>query len=483
MGGGVSGLVAGIYALQAGFEVDIYEINGVSGGMCAQWRRQGIVCPNAINWMMGFRQGSSLHTLWENVGVMDEESEFLKLEYISAVPDGQDGYLYAYSDLNRFRDELLTISPDDEVGILNLMRAIELYRGYSIYAEKPEEMMTPIDKAIAFLPHIRAEKKVLFKDKSVAEYVKEFQSPLIRKLLLSVLPDARLNVRMLLNWLASSANEDIAVPLSGFFCMTRKIERKFLALGGKLHLATPVKRIEIKDDSVTGLLLKDDEFVKADYVVSTVSPDILLNELLDSRYQDGYFEQRLNAVSNFYTPSMTLINLACRMKGTIPHTLVVETAFALLKIKHYSFSIEQSTGKNLLQVFLQDQEYDKWVALKSRSEEAYREKKESLARLVVQEVESVYPELKGGIEILDVATPLTLQRYCHSYKGAYLAFCPLVQLPRRENHPGTISGIDKLFVAGQWAFQEGGLSMAAISGKFAVQRILYRKQRLLNLKK
>jgi phytoene dehydrogenase-like protein len=37
---------------------------------------------------------------------------------------------------------------------------------------------------------------------------------------------------------------------------------------------------------------------------------------------------------------------------------------------------------------------------------------------------------------------------------------------------GTVKGIKNMYLAGQWTMAPGGLPVAAVSGKFAVQRIL-----------
>ena len=37
IGGGIAGLAAGIYALNAGFEAEIYEKNAIPGGECMGW--------------------------------------------------------------------------------------------------------------------------------------------------------------------------------------------------------------------------------------------------------------------------------------------------------------------------------------------------------------------------------------------------------------------------------------------------------------
>lgn len=41
VGAGISGLTAGIYACQSGFDVTIYESHTIPGGACTSWRRNG----------------------------------------------------------------------------------------------------------------------------------------------------------------------------------------------------------------------------------------------------------------------------------------------------------------------------------------------------------------------------------------------------------------------------------------------------------
>lgn len=470
IGGGISGLVAGVYALQAGLKADIYEAHHVCGGMCARWIRKGIACVTAIHWMMGFQHGSALNSLWKNVGAISDDADFFKLDYISAIPDKKGGYYFLYSDTNRLFEELNRISPEDREAISDLVRAIEIYRKLPIPANKPEDLMQSMEKALVFAPYLRAERQVAFKDQSVADYVKVFKSSDIRQLLLSVLPDSGLKVRMLLIWLAAAANGDIAFPLAGFVDMIGKIEKKFLSLGGRLHIDSPVKGLMVEGNEVNGVLLGDDSIVKADYIISTVSPDVLLGDLLGNRYPDIYFDRRFKD-KGFYAPGMTLVSLSGRMEEKYPHTLVLFKDSSVFKINHYSFGQDGSQKTQLIQVVLQDRTYEEWRDLKRQSVEKYKERKQKIARQAMLAIENVYPGMLGKMEIIDVATPLTFQHYCRSYKGAYLAFCPLLDLERRENHPGKISGLGNLFLAGQWVFQEGGLAMAAIAGKFAVQRI------------
>ncbi|MDR2979457.1 MAG: NAD(P)/FAD-dependent oxidoreductase [Bacteroidales bacterium] len=481
IGGGVSGLTAGVYALLEGFEVEIYEAHHVLGGMCAQWQRKGSICTSAIHWMMGAQDDSDLNEIWKTVGAIDQNTPFFTLDYVSAFPNGNT-YCYLYADIEKLETELLQLSPQDENAIKELVREIKIYQKLPIPANKPMDLMEPMEKAISFAPYIKAQKNSSLKNMSVAEYAERFQSPVIRHLLLSIVPDSRLSINMLLIWLSSNCNGNMSFPLSGFFEMTKRMEQKFLSLGGKIHAKTAVRQIIIENGTATGVLLADGRKVVVDYIIPTVSPDVLFNELLDNQYHDIYFGQRFATPAHFLTPALTLVNLSVQADmSKLPHTLVVvlqhplfihKTEVNYLKINHYSFSSHFCKGgKTLVQVVLHEQEFAYWEKLKTASEVEYQQVKEKIAKQIIIEIEHVYPETSGKIELLDVATPLTLQRYCHSYRGAYLSFCNMHHQEQRENHEGKIHGIKNMFLGGQWVFQEGGIALAAISGKFAVQRI------------
>ena len=43
VGGGISGLAAGSYALMNDFDAEILEMHSLPGGMCTSWKRKGFV--------------------------------------------------------------------------------------------------------------------------------------------------------------------------------------------------------------------------------------------------------------------------------------------------------------------------------------------------------------------------------------------------------------------------------------------------------
>ena len=67
IGGGIAGLSAGIYALKAGFEAEIYEKNTIPGGECIGWNRKGYHIDNCIHWLTGTLKGTELYDVWKTV--------------------------------------------------------------------------------------------------------------------------------------------------------------------------------------------------------------------------------------------------------------------------------------------------------------------------------------------------------------------------------------------------------------------------------
>ena len=65
IGGGVSGLTAGILAQKNGFESIILEKHHTMGGECTGWDRQGYHIDGCIHWLVGTKEGTPIRRLWD----------------------------------------------------------------------------------------------------------------------------------------------------------------------------------------------------------------------------------------------------------------------------------------------------------------------------------------------------------------------------------------------------------------------------------
>ncbi|MBK7711056.1 MAG: NAD(P)/FAD-dependent oxidoreductase [Bacteroidales bacterium] len=53
IGAGFSGLAAGIYARMNGYDVTIFEMHNLPGGLCTSWERKGYTFDCCIHWLVG----------------------------------------------------------------------------------------------------------------------------------------------------------------------------------------------------------------------------------------------------------------------------------------------------------------------------------------------------------------------------------------------------------------------------------------------
>lgn len=75
---------------------------------------------------------------------------------------------------------------------------------------------------------------------------------------------------------------------------------------------------------------------------------------------------------------------------------------------------------------------------------------------------------------------LTYSRYCNAYHGAYMSFITKKQ-EKAFRVKGTVKGISNLYIASQWINAPGGLPVAVVAGKFAVQRILKKEHKSIEI--
>lgn len=502
VGGGISGLTAGIYAQKAGFDAEIYESHTAAGGLCGGWQRNGHRVAGGVHWLTGIKESSALRGMWEVLGAIDEHTEIFNHEIIVSCKRGETFY-HLYADLTKLEEEFLTISPEDAETTKELIRTIKIHQKLPVPVEKPEDFMEGMEKLIFFAPYMKAEKAFPIADLSIADYVSRFRSPIIQELLLSLVPNTNLGAKTLLKWLAINTSGDAGFPIGGFGAMAQRMKQKFETLGGKLFFNSKIQKITITNGVATGIELENGTTVSADYVISTASPDVVFEKLLNNTYKDSYFEKRFNAsyamcekdsrISqiDFPTMAMTLIPLTidadlsqfpCRLYFTPQQPVVVnKTEVPRLKLNHYGFdSTFVRNGKTVAEVFVHTSEYDYWRDLQSSSPQIYKEAKDKLAQRVIAEIEIAFPELNGKIQLLDVATPLTFQHYTANYRGSYVPFCSMPHV-EYENHAGVVAGVKNLYLAGQWVFPDGGLPMAAIGGKYAVQRICNQEKKCINI--
>jgi phytoene dehydrogenase-like protein len=53
IGGGIAGLSAGCYSAMNDFDVRIFEMHGIPGGLCTAWKKKEYTFDLCVHWLVG----------------------------------------------------------------------------------------------------------------------------------------------------------------------------------------------------------------------------------------------------------------------------------------------------------------------------------------------------------------------------------------------------------------------------------------------
>lgn len=478
IGGGISGLTAGIYAQKCGFESTIFEKHAILGGECTGWDRGEYHIDGCIHWLTGTKHGDPLNELWKQVGALENVEIYSPDRFITVEHEGKQGIIYR--DLNLLKKHFLELSPEDEKEIETLIEYTKLLDDSGMPCDKPFDMMNIFDyiklgKSMKNTGKIQRELSKI----SAIEYCSRFKSAIIRKALSTVVPSTY-NASSLFFTLATFTSGNGDWPFGGSRLLAKRMEEKYLSLGGTVKTNSEVDEIIVENGIAKTIKLKNGKTEEGDYIIPACDTNVVYSRLLRGKYIDKKFAER-HANPKAY-PLSSCVYMAFAVDYDLkdyPDKLLIETTpfscgkktYNELLLHHYCFDNFAPKDKSILisTIVTDEDEYMFWKELRQNVEE-YRLEKNQLSGKVIAGIENRFPELKGKIKVIDVATPVTYERYCGAYKGSWMAF-GLTAESKQMIHDGRIKGIKNLYMAGQWLMPPGGLPVALVTGKWAIQRI------------
>lgn len=258
----------------------------------------------------------------------------------------------------------------------------------------------------------------------------KFKHPLLKALITDYLPQEYQASSLIVSY-ATVACGNGDVPAGGSLAMTERIEERFKKMGGRLYCSSAVKRIVIEGNRALGIKLENNEMIPAEYVICATDTMEMFDNIIGRKYMNKKWRSCYNDEQNyplfsgfqiaysidtkFYQNTDTVF-FDCEpfeMNGKMIHRM---------SVKSYQYEPTFAPeGKTVLQVNLiqYDDDYRQW---KSLSKDEYKRKKNELAKVVEEKILRQFPELIGHIDLLDCWTPVTYERYCNSYHGAYMSF-------------------------------------------------------------
>lgn len=489
IGAGIAGLSAGVYAMRSGYRVTIVEKGGAPGGLCASWRRGGYLFDGSAAGLAGTSPDAPIRRLWEELGVMGRCELFDPDNFGSIrLPDGRT--VTVWTDIDRFEAHFAELFPTDAQRVRSFGRALRACARIDIpfsggAAGKGNALEAASRRrAILDVPAI-----LRYSGTTLRNFLETLRDPACRLAFENLVHFGGVDVPLLtvLLPLAYAHRRATGIPRKGWLDFARAVEAEFLNLGGELRYGNPATGLLSSDrdakgrprGQVLGVKLGDSGEIRADRVLSAAdgrfTSGVLLGEeeaalaraFNPERLSDQPVQVNLGAAEDWSAvrgPLTLILDGGREAAGRVQTRITVHN-------KYYDPSAAPE-GKSALTVFLESS-YPFWAALKE-DRPAYEQEKARCAALVVRALEKERPGIGSRVEVVDVSTPLTRERYTGNWMGPMQArkparsmFAALLAGGPRYGYP-RLSGF---YRAGQWVEAWGGITTAAQSGRNAIKAL------------
>lgn len=472
IGAGISGLATGCYAQMNGFEVEIYEMHNLPGGVCTTWERNGYQFDHCLHWVLGTNASNSMFPIFEELGVGKEIQYYQSERFRRIEAFGKS--LSVYTNIHRFENELLRLFPEESTSIAKMCRLVRFYTGFTppMDSDFGNFTLKEILKMLPFMPSF-----FRLKNNTIQEYFQIFRDAQLRAMLFRMFPVQGMPALMAILPMAFFHQRAGGYPMGGSLYFSRKMEQRLIELGGKVHYGQKIKSILVKGNKASGIETLDGQRIEGDIVVSACDGRTTLFELLEGRFMTEKIT-RMYEQPKLWPPLVSISfgvnrDLCCEAELTsvrLEHPVqIAGKTLEWIDFAHYchdpSFAPK---GKSAVKVQLET-DYSYWKEL-YKDKQHYEQEKRKVLDQVVEQLEIPLPGFRSQIEVTDVATPVTWERYTGNWQGSYQGWMPSLDLfgvflPRQ------LPGLADFFMTGQWSFVGGGVPMCMMQARKLIKEI------------
>ena len=472
IGGGIAGLCTGVYLRRLGFDTEILEMHTISGGLATAWERGGFTFENCIHWLVGSKEGGQLNASWKEVFDIDR-LEFFDDPVFQVVERGAER-IAIFRDPDRLEAELLAKAPQDAATIRELVRLIR--RVAKLHMPEGDSFLRNLGAYLRFVPCFPMLSK--HSKLTMADYSRRFGSPTLRRFFAGGVGE--LSLLAFVFALAWMAQGNAGYPIGGSLRMIGLIEENYEKLGGRIRFKARVERILVESGRAVGVKLQDGEELRADVVVSAADGHATIFEMLEGRFVD----QRIRRIYETYQPFPSYVQVSLGVDADLrgePGTVVLLLDQGIVvdpgktedvvtfRVFHFDPTFAPP-GQTAVVCPLTTYSHEYWCDLRENDRARYDAEKERVAAEVGAVFERRFPQAKGKVRVVDVATPATIVRYTGNWKGSMEGwlFTPATGI---RQLPCVLPGLSGFYMVGQWISPGGGLPAGLMTGRAVSKRI------------
>lgn len=493
IGSGVSGLLAACLLSRMGKKVVVLEKHNIIGGYLQGFERKGFVFDSAIHWLNQYNEVGTITRVFQMLG-----SDYPKpqpMQRIQLHVTNKHQYLLT-DNPEELRMQLIHDFPHEEKGINRFFKAARKIAAVSL---KFHAFFQTIEAKPSWqIPFFRMKQLAIIYP--LIPYALYGGNEGVKKGLAKFFKDPDLlslfcTERDLLSCLfpiAWAYNKDYQnPPIGGSQVIPKWLQTQLNMKNAEIRLSCDATHFEWDNQVISGVYYKHrtkEHLIKTDFVIAACDAPFLYKNLLPEKFVPNDFFQKLNN-SELYSSSVTLsIALNCPAESLgFGHELTLICEEENTRDEHSSGDPHRSAisvlapsvrdktlcpeGMGTLTVYVPAwlEFENEWNTTKNSSgqyvrTEAYKALKQQYADIILDRVSSsMNCNIRDHILFMEVATPITYERYTRNYRGTMMG-----ARPGKKNMQSKIAHyqtpVENLIIGSQWAELGGGVPIAVKSG-------------------
>ncbi len=128
-------------------------------------------------------------------------------------------------------------------------------------------------------------------------------------------------------------------------------------------------------------------------------------------------------------------------------------------------------GKTSVTVSFYTKNREFWIDARKHDRPKYREAKNDFTQKVIELLDQRLDGIKDKIEVIDVATPATFQRYTNNWMGSTQGWLPGKNLLAASPVGFKLPGLKNFYYSSHWNQPGGGLPIAIKTGRDVAKTI------------
>ena len=414
IGAGLGGLECAYILAKNGMKVTVLEHEAQVGGCLQTFRRGAALFDTGFHYVGSLGEGESLHTLFNYFDLMN-----LPWKKLDEDCFGNDSFRFTNGH-QTFAETMGAYFPKEREGLRKYVEFLKQVGDhiFGVFSDSDNKRYT-----------------YSLLSCSAYEYLNEtIKDPLLRKVLSGTSLKMELSAATLPLYTFAQINDSFIRSAwrlrGGGSQIADKLVESICAMGGKIRTHAAVTYIKEENGKVVGVSINDEDYLEADWIISSVHPAHTISMVKDSKALRNAYRNRIANLDNTFGMFTANIRLKPGMLPYVNKNIFVHRSDAdlwnvnTLKTESVlvNYSVPEPYSSTAVNIDLLSPmswaEVKKWVNFPvGRRGEDYVAFKQEKTEECIRLVENRLPDLRGAIERVFTSTPLSYQSYISSAEG------------------------------------------------------------------